>query len=357
MPGYPPGQQMQPGYPPGQQMQPGYMPGQQMQPGYMQGPGTNFGTQVHVSPTINPTISTPENIHLTNVVETRGRGGTSQVGSDDLYEMLKDYDQLMVCQSVSMMKIVFGLQPNNYYEIEECTSREDQIGQGRKILFARETSTCCNLVFSGINRSFSMIVCDGNGSTLLEFYRGRTCWEECCRTRCCESCRDQVLMRVESKGRPIGSITTECCPPPCVPVQLLVKNRNAAPIYRLGRTCDCGFQCCTCNCVPCGCACMCPEIILPILDGSGTRELGMIVKKRGGFIREIFTDSDDFYIKFPEGCDEEMKGVFLGGVILWDFQRFERPAHLKFIFVMYIIFVSFYLFFKANQETSDQVLY
>ncbi|MCX5785272.1 MAG: phospholipid scramblase-related protein [Elusimicrobia bacterium] len=53
-------------------------------------------------------------------------------------------------------------------------------------------------------------------------------------------------------------------------------------------------------------------------------ETGEIVKKWSGLGKEVFTDADNFSVKFPQGANEEQKAVLLGALFLIDMVYFER---------------------------------
>ena len=53
-------------------------------------------------------------------------------------------------------------------------------------------------------------------------------------------------------------------------------------------------------------------------------EAGEILKKWSGLGKEVFTDADNFSIKFPQGADAEQKAVFLGALFLIDMVYFEK---------------------------------
>jgi hypothetical protein len=52
-------------------------------------------------------------------------------------------------------------------------------------------------------------------------------------------------------------------------------------------------------------------------------ECGVIRKRWGGTVREVFTDADAFGIELPPEADSPLKAVFLGAVFLIDFVHFE----------------------------------
>lgn len=53
-------------------------------------------------------------------------------------------------------------------------------------------------------------------------------------------------------------------------------------------------------------------------------EVGKIIKKWSGAMKEMFTDADNFGIQFPSDANVEIRGLLLGAVFLIDFVHFER---------------------------------
>jgi len=53
------------------------------------------------------------------------------------------------------------------------------------------------------------------------------------------------------------------------------------------------------------------------------REIGKITKKWSGFLKESFTDADNFGLEFPVNLDVPLKSLLLGALFLIDFCHFE----------------------------------
>jgi hypothetical protein len=53
-----------------------------------------------------------------------------------------------------------------------------------------------------------------------------------------------------------------------------------------------------------------------VLSKDGTVEVGKISKQWTGFVREAFTDTDNFGVNFPMDLDVKMKAVMLGACFL-----------------------------------------
>ena len=54
------------------------------------------------------------------------------------------------------------------------------------------------------------------------------------------------------------------------------------------------------------------------------QERGVIKKKWGGLLKELFSDADAFGAELPHGITTQLKSVFLGAVFLVDFAHFEE---------------------------------
>ena len=54
------------------------------------------------------------------------------------------------------------------------------------------------------------------------------------------------------------------------------------------------------------------------------REIGKIVKRWSGLVKESFTDADNFGLELPAALDTDLKALFLGATFLIDFVHFEK---------------------------------
>lgn len=65
----------------------------------------------------------------------------------------------------------------------------------------------------------------------------------------------------------------------------------------------------------CTCSCFCGDVEFPVLKADRQRRnskaIGLITKKWGGLVRELFTDSDTFGVNFPLSLDPKHKAMFL----------------------------------------------
>ncbi|KAF4519481.1 hypothetical protein B566_EDAN010090 [Ephemera danica] len=60
-----------------------------------------------------------------------------------------------------------------------------------------------------------------------------------------------------------------------------------------------------------------------------TEQVGTITKQWSGFIKESFTDADNFSVTFPKDLDVKMKAVMLGACFFIDFMHFENNKRKK----------------------------
>lgn len=56
------------------------------------------------------------------------------------------------------------------------------------------------------------------------------------------------------------------------------------------------------------------------------RKKGKITKKWSGGMKELFTDADNFGIRFPNEASGDLKSILLGAVFLIDFVHFENSG-------------------------------
>lgn len=85
----------------------------------------------------------------------------------------------------------------------------------------------------------------------------------------------------------------------------------------------------TANCCQCGFMCKkCAETKFDIFSSfnelnSERTPVGSIIKKFSGFMKEIFTDADNFEIFFPQDATPEDKLMIIGTTLMIDYRFFE----------------------------------
>ncbi|XP_060785072.1 uncharacterized protein LOC132891480 isoform X1 [Neoarius graeffei] len=80
---------------------------------------------------------------------------------------------------------------------------------------------------------------------------------------------------------------------------------------------------------PCCTFKFCSDVNFEILSMDESAAVGCISKQWTGFVREAFTDADNFGIKFPLDLDVKMKAVLLGACFLIDFMFFENQQNRR----------------------------
>ncbi|XP_073215842.1 phospholipid scramblase 1-like isoform X2 [Lepidochelys kempii] len=74
-------------------------------------------------------------------------------------------------------------------------------------------------------------------------------------------------------------------------------------------------------------ACCCPCCLQEVKSMDESSVVGRISKQWSGFVREAFTDADNFGIQFPLDLDVKMKAVMIGACFLIDFMFFEQTGN------------------------------
>jgi len=183
---------------------------------------------------------------------------------------------------------------------------------GQQVFLAEEKSDGLSRQVFGNRRSFDMEVTDNSGRSILHFNKTLDGLSE---------------MRVKSPitGQLLGVIKEKFA---MTKVVFEVFHPNGALILRIKGGCF-GFV-------------KGPfEIVRPsgqqeqlIVEPNGhvrsdrTEHIGDITKEWAGFMKEAFTDADNFRITFPMGLDPRIKATLLGAVVLIDFKCFEsNPSH------------------------------
>lgn len=74
-------------------------------------------------------------------------------------------------------------------------------------------------------------------------------------------------------------------------------------------------------CCPCSCG---SDVEFPLNSLDGSSEIGMISKQWTGLAREMFTDAENFGVRFPLDLDVKYKAILMGATFLIDFMFFEH---------------------------------
>ncbi|XP_039707517.1 phospholipid scramblase 1-like isoform X1 [Pteropus medius] len=210
-------------------------------------------------------------------------------------EYLSQIDQILIHQQVELLEVLIGFETNNKYEIKNSL--------GQRIYFAAEDTDCCTRNCCGASRPFTMRILDNMGREVMTLERPLRC------TSCCCPCCLQEIEIHAPPGVPIGYVTQNWHP--CLP-KFTVQNERREDVLKIVGPC-----------VVCSC---CADIDFEIKSIDEENVVGKISKQWTGFVREAFTDADNFGIQFPIDLDVKMKAVMLGACFLIDFMFFETSG-------------------------------
>lgn len=205
-------------------------------------------------------------------------------------EYLNQLDMLLVKQKVEGLEAVLGFETQNKYVIRNS--------MGQDVFKAKEDSDCCSRMMCGNVRPFSVAVTDFQDREVMLFSRPFNC--------CLQSIEVQ-----SPPGTVIGSVQQECN---LCSSEFVVYDQSDNPTLRISGPPSCfAFS-------------LCGDVEFQVLTGDGSTEIGKITKQWSGFLREGFTDADNFGISFPMDLDVRMKATLLGALFLIDFMYFEKGS-------------------------------
>ncbi|XP_045047980.2 phospholipid scramblase 1 isoform X1 [Desmodus rotundus] len=210
-------------------------------------------------------------------------------------EYLAQVDQILIHQQVELLEVLIGFETNNKYEIKNSL--------GQRIYFAVEDTDCCTRNCCGPNRPFTMRILDLMGREVMTLERPLRC------TSCCFPCCLQEIEIHAPPGVPVGYVSQTWHP--CLP-EFSVQNERREEVLKISGPC-----------VVCSC---CADVDFEIKSIGEENVIGKISKQWTGFVREAFTDADNFGIQFPLDLDVKMKAVMIGACFLIDFMFFERTG-------------------------------
>ncbi|XP_068402160.1 phospholipid scramblase 2 isoform X1 [Eschrichtius robustus] len=207
-------------------------------------------------------------------------------------EYLTQIDQLLIHQQIELLEVLTGFETCNKYEIKNSL--------GQRIYFAAEDTDCCTRNCCGPSRPFTIRILDNTGREVITLERPLRC------TSCCFPCCLQEIEIQAPPGVPVGYVTQTWHP--CLP-KFTLQNEKREDVLRI-----------TGPCIVCSC---CADVDFEIKSLDDKYVVGKISKQWTGFVRELFTDVDNFGIQFPLDLDVKMKAVMLGACFLIDFMFFE----------------------------------
>lgn len=211
-------------------------------------------------------------------------------------EYLTMVDQILIQQKVELVEALVGFETNNKYEI--CNT------MGQRVYYAAEETGCCSRLICGAIRPYTMRIMDNYGQEVIHLHRSlrcESCWCPCCLQK----------VKVESPpGNTIGYVRQGWSL--CRPV-FKIEDANGDTKIRVQGPCI------TCN------MCM-ADVIFEVFSEDGEHQIGEIRKAWSGFVKELFSDADNFGVSFPMDLDVHFKALLLGAVFLIDFMYFESST-------------------------------
>ncbi|XP_050822056.1 phospholipid scramblase 1 isoform X1 [Gopherus flavomarginatus] len=211
-------------------------------------------------------------------------------------EYLSQIDQILVHQQIELLEVLTGFETNNKYEIKNSL--------GQRVYFAAEENDCCTRNCCGPSRPFTMKIIDNMGQEVIALQRPLRC------SACCCPCCLQELEVQAPPGTPVGYIKQNWHP--CLP-KFTVQNEAKIDVFKIIGPC-----------VVCSCY---ADINFEVKTMDESSVVGRISKQWSGFVREAFTDADNFGIQFPLDLDVKMKAVMIGACFLIDFMFFEQTGN------------------------------
>ncbi|KAF7237849.1 Phospholipid scramblase 2 [Varanus komodoensis] len=210
-------------------------------------------------------------------------------------EPLSQLDRLFIHQQLELVEVITGFETCNKYEIKNSS--------GETLYLAFEENDSCTLNCCGASRPFVMKIFDHTGQEVIELVRPLRC-SSCL----CPCCLQEVAVYAPP-GHVVGYVKQIW--DPCLP-RFAIQNAARRDVLRIVGPC---FVC------SCG-----GDVTFEVMSTDELYTVGRVSKYWTGFIREIFTDSDDLGIQFPLDLDVKMKVVMLGACFLIDFMFFEHTA-------------------------------
>ncbi|NXT22911.1 PLS1 scramblase, partial [Syrrhaptes paradoxus] len=213
-------------------------------------------------------------------------------------EYLTQIDQILIHQQIELLEVLTGFETNNKYEIKNVL--------GQRVYFAAEDTDCCTRNCCGPSRPFTLRIIDNLGHEVITLHRPLRC------SSCCFPCCLQELEVQAPPGTPVGYVVQNWHA--CLP-KFTIQNEKRMDILKIIGPC-----------VVCSC---CEDINFEVKSVDETATVGRISKQWTGFLKEAFTDADNFGITFPMDLDVKMKAVMIGACFLIDFMFFEHAADNK----------------------------
>ncbi|KAI1289142.1 Phospholipid scramblase 1 [Halotydeus destructor] len=212
--------------------------------------------------------------------------------------VLSAFDTLLVNEETSVLEAVTGFEQRNRYTI--MTKNGSQLY--RVVEESSFMARCC----IGSNRPFSVHISDSSEEEIIHLKRPYRCG--------CLCCCLQELSVYSPPGNLIGFISEQCnlIKPKYLLYDAMLPESPLFEVRGPFLTCSCA----------------CGDVDFPIFMAGKLDQdpVGFIIKKWGGLVKELFTDSDAFGVMFPLDMDVKYKALFLAACFLIDFKHFEHSV-------------------------------
>lgn len=216
-------------------------------------------------------------------------------------------DQILVKQQVEIFEVITGWETANKYEIKNS--------MGQQVFFAAEESSKCSRQCCGPSRGFVFHITDNTNQEVIRVTREFKCCAGCCWCACSDFCATEITVEA-----PVGQVAgyvrqTKSCIEP----RYSILNVQGVEVLKIQGP---------------ACALVCPWYLwdheFKVFSGDEEYEVGKISKQWSGWMRELFTDVDNFGVTFPLDLNIKMKAVMIGAVFLIDFMFFESRKKGRF---------------------------
>ncbi|NXC58439.1 PLS2 scramblase, partial [Aleadryas rufinucha] len=199
--------------------------------------------------------------------------------------LTQQIDQILIHQQLEVLEIVTGFEENNKYELKNAL--------GQRVYFAAEDTDCLTRNCCGPSRPFTIRITDNLGHEVITLQRPLRC------SACCCPCCLQELEVQAPPGKTVGYVVQNWHV--CLPKFTIQDEKRMDILKIIG------------PCVVCRC---CEDVHFEVKSMDETSTVGRISKQWTGFVREMFTDTDNFGVSFPIDLDVKMKAVMIGACFL-----------------------------------------
>lgn len=220
---------------------------------------------------------------------------------------------VMVKQKVELLEAFTGFETENEYKVFN--------EQGQEIANCKEETGCCNRIICGSHRSFDLELKTTSGMSILKMERPHCSYSNywLCFPVVPQICCLNELDVTDANGNLVGRIVQKWN---WWKPKLEIEDASGSPIFEIeGPWCLCKYVCCPCT----ACAL---KPTFKIYGAGAEHEDENVVATIGaefsGFVKEAFTDADNFAVKFPPNAPPHHKALLLATTFLLDYMYYEK---------------------------------